>query len=137
MPNLHLVCLETELKPGERIIINVGKRSIGVFNLKGEFFAILNICPHQLAPLAEGKIRGYCPPGEVGAFKYEREGEIIRCPWHGWEFDIKTGKSIFNPHKVKTASYPVKVREATESEEDKSIETFATKIIDRQVFVEA
>ena len=138
MPTLHLVCDEMELKPGDRKIITAGKRSIGVFNVKGEFFAILNICPHQLAPLAEGQVKGFCPPGPVGHFSYEREGEIIRCPWHGWEFDIKTGKSIFNPHKVKTASYPVRVQETEHfSETEKSVETFRTQIVNRQIFVEA
>ncbi len=110
MPSLHFVCSESELQPGGRKIIQVGRRSIGVFNVHGTYHALLNVCPHQLAPLCEGRICGYSPPSEVGEYRFEREGEIIRCPWHGWEFDITTGRSIFNPHEVRTASYAVAVK---------------------------
>jgi 3-phenylpropionate/trans-cinnamate dioxygenase ferredoxin subunit len=68
----------------------------------------------------------------VGEFHYEREGEIVRCPWHGWEFDIKTGRSIFNPHKVRTASYPVVVQA-----EEQSVETFPVQVEDQALYVEA
>lgn len=127
MPSPHTVCRMDELPPGHKKIVQIGKKSIGVFNIAGEFFALLNVCPHQLAPLCEGRICGYSPPSEVGEFKWEREGEIIRCPWHGWEFDIKTGKSIFNPHGVRTASYPVQLEE--------QVETFPVEVKDTLVVV--
>ena len=53
-------------------------------------------------------------------YNYERDGEILVCPWHRWEFDIKTGKSVFNPHKLKVKTYPVTV----EKEEEPKIETY-------------
>jgi len=127
MPSPHTVCRMDELPPGQRKIVQIGKKSIGVFNVAGEYFALLNVCPHQMAPLCEGRICGYSPPSEVGEFKWEREGEIIRCPWHGWEFDIKTGKSIFNPHRVRTASYPVQL--------DEQVETFPVNVSDKLVVV--
>lgn len=127
MPSPHVVCRMDELPPGQRKIVQIGKKSIGVFNVAGEYFALLNVCPHQMAPLCEGRICGYSPPSEVGEFKWEREGEIIRCPWHGWEFDIKTGKSIFNPHRVRTASYPVQLEE--------QVETFPVEVKDTLVVV--
>jgi nitrite reductase/ring-hydroxylating ferredoxin subunit len=126
MPTPHTVCRADELPPGTKKIIQIGKKSIGVFNIADEYFALLNVCPHQMAPLCEGRICGYSPPSDVGEFKWEREGEIIRCPWHGWEFDIKTGKSIFNPHRVRTASYPAGITE-------ESVETFPVEI--KQTFV--
>jgi 3-phenylpropionate/trans-cinnamate dioxygenase ferredoxin subunit len=46
------------------------------------------------------------PPGE---YKYGRSGEIMRCPWHGWEFDILTGKSIYDPNKCLVRTYEVTV----------------------------
>jgi len=101
------VCHISELPPGARKIIDADGRSIGVFNVHGEFFALRNVCPHQFAPLCQGKLTGYCEPSPVGEFHWAREGEIIRCPWHAWEFDIKTGRSIFDPQKVRTKSYPV------------------------------
>lgn len=128
MPTAHPVCRTDELPPGGKKIIQIGNKSIGVFNISGEYYALLNVCPHQMAPLCEGRICGYSPPSDVGEFKWEREGEIIRCPWHGWEFDIKTGKSIFNPHRVRTASYPVQVEETP-------VETFPVEIQSSSVLV--
>jgi len=105
----HRVCRVEELPPGERKIVQIGKLSIGVFNLKGTYYALRNACPHQLAPLCLGQVCGTALPSKVGEYRYGREGEIVRCPWHGWEFDIKTGQSVFNPHKVKARSYEVAV----------------------------
>lgn len=133
MAQRHIVCRAEELPPGARKIIQVGRKSIGVFNINGEYFAVLNVCPHQLAPLCEGRICGNTPNSPVGEYLLEREGEIIRCPWHGWEFDIKTGRSIFNPHRVRTATYRVKLEE----QEDPSVETFSVKEEDKLVILEA
>jgi 3-phenylpropionate/trans-cinnamate dioxygenase ferredoxin subunit len=120
----YVVCEASEMKPGERKLIDADGKSIGVFNVNGEYYALRNICPHQFAPLCQGKVTGYCAPSEVGTFSWQRDGEIIRCPWHAWEFDIKDGRSIFNPHRVRTKSYDVKV----ESREEPSVETFAAKV---------
>jgi 3-phenylpropionate/trans-cinnamate dioxygenase ferredoxin subunit len=137
----HYVCRTEELPMGQRRIVRIGSKSIGVFNVGGEFFALLNVCPHQFAPLCEGRICGYNAPSRVGEFLHEREGEILRCPWHGWEFDIKTGRSIFNPHRVRTARYEVRVEPAPGTaprahEEDPGIETFPVRLEGGGVFVE-
>lgn len=110
MTSRHEICPVSDLEPGTRIIVEVGGRSIGVFNIDGEFYALKNVCPHQLAPLCEGEITGLVTAEHVGEYNWERDGEIIRCPWHHWAFDIKTGESRFNPHKVKTKSYDVEVK---------------------------
>lgn len=131
---LHPVCPAEEIRPGEKTIVEVEGKSIGIFNVGGEFFALRNICPHQFAPLCEGKVTGLCEPSPVGEFRWAREGEIIRCPWHAWEFDIKTGKSIFNPHKVRTKSYPVTVAPAGAGEEP-TVETYPVMITENMVFL--
>jgi nitrite reductase/ring-hydroxylating ferredoxin subunit len=120
----HTVCRVGELPPGERKIVEVGGRSIGVFNVGGEFYALRNSCPHQAAPLCRGSVKGMAKPGEPGEYVWEREGEILRCPWHGWEFDIKTGGSIYNPHKTRVRSYEVTVEE----EEEESVETYPVTV---------
>lgn len=101
------VCSTSELAPGERIVIEAKSRSIGVFNVDGEYYALNNICPHQMAPLCEGQITGHVESDGVGDYSLVREGEIIQCPWHGWKFDIRDGRSIFNPHAMKTSTYDV------------------------------
>jgi len=125
------VCPAAELPPGERKIVTIGNKSIGVFNIAGEYHALLNVCPHQFAPLCEGTVTGYCSPSKVGEYHFEREGEIIRCPWHGWEFDLKTGRSIFNPHTVRTGSYVAGVETP-----DPGVETFPAGVEGAMVYVE-
>lgn len=132
---LHRVCKAAELPPGQRKIIEVEGKSIGVFNLQGSYYALRNLCPHQFAPLCLGKVTGYCETSPVGEFHWVREGEIVRCPWHAWEFDIKTGRSIFNPHKVRTKSYPVSLEKDQPEEEDASVESYAVSVEEDTVFV--
>ncbi len=105
----HVVGRVTELPPGERTIVEAEGRSIGVFNVHGRFFALRNSCPHQAAPLCLGPIKGMTLPSRPGEYVWARDGEILRCPWHGWEFDITTGRSIFNPHKTRVKTYEVTV----------------------------
>ncbi len=145
MPTAHPVCRAAELQPGGRKIIEAAGRSIGVFNVNGKFYALKNVCPHQLAPLCLGNITGTTLPSAVGEYKYAREGEIIRCPWHGWEFDITTGKSIVNPHKVRVATYKVTVEPANggppqeceirSDQPDPAVETYDVTVEDGMVFL--
>lgn len=139
MSKHHRICRVEELPPGARKIVEIDGKSIGVFNVHGEFHALRNICPHQFAPLCLGKITGHNAPSNVGEYNWCREGEIVRCPWHGWEFDIKTGRSVFNPHKVRTKSYPVAITpegaEACHEAEDPSVETFPISVKSEVVYV--
>ena len=121
----HVVGRISELPPGERKIVEVEGRSIGVFNVHGQFYALRNRCPHQAAPLCLGAIKGMTLPGKPGEYIWAREGEILRCPWHGWEFDITTGRSIFNPHKTRVKSY-----EVTVEPQDEAVETYAVSVED-------
>lgn len=127
----HIVATVAELPPGERRIVEAEGRSIGVFNVHGRFYALRNRCPHQAAPLCLGAVKGMAMPSQPGEYVWAREGEIIRCPWHGWEFDITTGRSIFNPHRVRVATYEVTV-EAADAEQ---VETYPVTVDDGLVVV--
>jgi 3-phenylpropionate/trans-cinnamate dioxygenase ferredoxin subunit len=105
----HVVAAVDEIPPGRRKIVEVAGRSIGVFNVGGEFFALRNRCPHQGGPLCEGKQWGLLTARVPGEFEYGREGEIIGCGWHGWEFDIRTGQSWCEPERLRVRAYQVSV----------------------------
>ncbi|MDQ3669665.1 MAG: Rieske (2Fe-2S) protein [Actinomycetota bacterium] len=102
------VCGEGELAPGERVIRDVDGLSVGVFNVCGKFYALHNRCPHRGGALCRGPVTGTALPTSDFEFVYGREGEILRCAWHGWEFDIKTGKSLVDP-RTRAKTYPVEV----------------------------
>lgn len=133
----HVVGRVGELPVGARRIVEVEGRSIGVFNVGGTFHALRNRCPHQAAPLCLGSIKGMTLPSKPGEYVWARDGEILRCPWHGWEFDILTGRSIFNPHKTRVRSYEVTVEpecsasvntHTSADDDDESVETFAVTV---------
>ena len=97
-----------DIPPGSREIVQLNGRQIGVFNINGKFYALQNICPHQGAPICLGDIEGTNEPSAPNEFDWQRSGEILRCPWHGWEFDLLTGVSLFDP-KVKVKQYSVEI----------------------------
>ncbi len=128
----HVVGRVSEIPPGERRIVELEGRSIGVFNVNGTYYALRNRCPHQGAPLCLGSVQGTAVESRPGEYVWEREGEILRCPWHGWEFDITTGRSIFNPHKIRVRRYRVDV---DTGESGEGVATFPTSIEDGLVLV--
>lgn len=125
----HYVCRVEDLPPGSHQIVDVAGVSIGVFNVDGNFHALLNRCPHKAAPLCRGRVTGLVTGDRSGDFQFERDGEIIRCPWHGWEFDITTGCSVFNPHRIRTRSFPVSIEVgAPPATEDEAVPVFPTSV---------
>ena len=105
----HVIAPVDELPPGTRKFLTIDERPIAIFNIKGEFFGLLNRCPHQGAALCEGPLIGLAQSSDPGEIEYTKLGEIIRCPWHGWEFDIRTGQSYCDPKRFRARAYPVNV----------------------------
>lgn len=110
------VASASEIPLGARKVVQVaGIGQVGVFNVGGSFYALKNVCPHQGGPLCEGTVTGTTAAafhsGEEPELVWIREGEILRCPWHHWEFEIATGKVLFGP-RWRVASYEVSARPA-------------------------
>ena len=122
----HIISKVSDFPIGERKIIEIDNRSIGVFNVKGNYFALRNICPHQGGPLCIGPVRGTMDSQKPHQIQYVKDGEIIVCPWHCWEFDILTGRSVFNPHLTRVKAYKVTVEQP--EEEDTSVETYRVTV---------
>lgn len=82
-----------ELGPGQGRTVDVNGQSVAVFNVGGQFFAIHNTCLHRGGPLGEGTL----------------EGNVVTCPWHGWEYDVATGQCVTNPN-AKLSCFKVAVQ---------------------------
>lgn len=100
MPERHHVASTDEVPIGARKIVHINGKSIGVFNVNGRYVAILNLCPHAFAPICAGKVGGTTLKSAPGDFKWGRDNEIIKCPWHGWEFDLLSGSCLTDKRRL-------------------------------------
>jgi nitrite reductase (NADH) small subunit len=82
-----------EITPGTIREFQVEGRAIAVANVEGKFYAINNTCLHRGGPLGQGAMNG----------------KVVTCPWHGWQYDVTTGKVTQNP-AVGVDCYPIEVR---------------------------
>lgn len=87
----HRVATVDELGE-EPVAVDIGDKRIALFRSNGEIFALDETCPHRGAPLHQGEVRG----------------GIVTCPWHQWQFELRSGCSPVNPLS-KVATYPVRV----------------------------
>jgi 3-phenylpropionate/trans-cinnamate dioxygenase ferredoxin subunit len=104
-----IVARAGEIPPGGRKVVEVEGVEIGVFNVGGEYFAFRNRCPHQGGPLCQGALWGFVMSDGPGSARLVREGEVLKCPWHAWEYDIRTGQSWYQAAKPRARRYPVRV----------------------------
>lgn len=74
--------------------VMAGERVVALFNVGGQFHAMDGVCPHAGGPLGDGVLTG----------------STITCPWHGWQFDVTTGKHCLN-QRIEHTRYPVKVEQ--------------------------
>src|SRR6201982_1315222 len=72
----------SEVGPGSIREVQLGGTTIAVANVGGSFYAINNTCLHRGGPLGQGSL----------------EGKVVTCPWHGWQYDVSTGKTVQNPN---------------------------------------
>ena len=98
---------------GRAMTAIVDGREIAIFHTAGGFFALDNTCPHQGAPLCRGEIVSRLVAPTPGEYRLTRSGEMIRCPWHCWEFDIRTGQSLCDPKSVQARAFDVAVEQGT------------------------
>ena len=133
----HAVAKLDELPPGSRKIVLVAGRSIGVFNVDGELFAVRNTCPHQGASLCLGELYGVLESPAPGEYRYDGSTVMLRCPWHGWEFDLRTGLSWCDPARMRVRRYEVTVGPGGRAAGPYTAETYpVTQGPGEQVFVE-
>jgi nitrite reductase (NADH) small subunit len=89
------VATTSELPAGSSKEVEVDGRVVALFNVSGRILAMDGICPHQGGPLVEGEI----------------EGSSVTCPWHGWQFDLESGRNVYDP-SLAQCTYEAKVEGA-------------------------
>lgn len=92
MAEFVTVAQKDELKPGECKVVEANGRTLALYNIDGAFYATDNTCLHRGGPLGEGEL----------------DGQIITCPWHGWQYDVTSGENTFDPN-TKVEAFEVKV----------------------------
>lgn len=110
MATEYVVANTRDLPVGAHILVEIGGREFGVFNVKGEYYALANACFHQNGPLCGGAVTGttICDEGTNWKTAWDLDGEVIVCPWHSLEFHIPTGRCLAYPNR-RVPTYPVRV----------------------------
>ena len=101
-----------EFAAGAFKIVQIKGREFGVIRLpSGEFRTIRNACPHKAAPICAGIVGGTMLPSEPGKLEFSMAGEVLVCPWHGYEFDLNNGRELFVDAPEQLRLFPTTVRE--------------------------
>jgi nitrite reductase (NADH) small subunit len=88
-------------------IVDVNGRPVGVISVGEEFFAISDRCPHMGASMCTGSLSGTFVAAGPHEYVFGKADRVIRCPWHGWEFDLESGRSLLEPQRVGLKTYQV------------------------------
>lgn len=83
-----------EIPPGTAKELTVAGRVLALYHVDGQFYVLDGICPHAGGPLGNGEL----------------QGNVVTCPWHGWQFDVTTGRHCLTPN-IQQPVFPVKVEE--------------------------
>jgi nitrite reductase/ring-hydroxylating ferredoxin subunit len=115
-----VVARVSDFPAGDRRIVRVGRRSIGVFHVGDKFYALNNHCPHQGGPLCLGRTASTTTSDRPGDYQM-RDDLFLACPWHGWEYDITTGQSYLNPGEPGVRGYGVSVTAGASLDGEKGV----------------
>jgi len=88
------VATASDVPPGSGIVTTANDKEYAVFNVNGAFHVIDNTCMHRGGPLGEGEL----------------EGDVVTCPWHAWQYNVKTGTWL-TKEGVKVGCYEAKVED--------------------------
>jgi len=99
-----------EFEDGEVTIVAVDGREIGIVRWADEVFALANLCAHQRGPLCRGRLAPRLQASEPGTMELGAGAPVLACPWHGWEFDVRTGLALWD-EQYRVRTYPTHVDE--------------------------
>jgi nitrite reductase/ring-hydroxylating ferredoxin subunit len=106
-----------EIGPIESFVIDrprtveIEGRTLVIVRTPSGFFSLGNRCPHQGGPICHGRITGTMLPSAANEYVYGEDGQVVRCPWHGYEFSIRTGESIAGTVRGRIPVFEIEVRD--------------------------
>lgn len=112
MATWHKIAETAEFETdGDRVIREIEGVEIAVFRIEGDYHAIANYCIHQAGPLCDGELTGRVTVDKSDwSWKYDDTERYVLCPWHGWLFDVTTGKNV-DVERYAVPTYNVEVRD--------------------------
>jgi nitrite reductase (NADH) small subunit len=107
---IHRVGALADFAEGTITTVELEERSIGIVNAGGSIYAVLNVCPHALARICGGRLTGTFLPSDPGTAVWGMQGRILRCPWHGFEFDLADqGRTVFTSFQARVRMFAVTI----------------------------
>jgi nitrite reductase (NADH) small subunit len=103
---LRIGTVEEVRRDGCRVV-DVDGRPVGVISVGDEFFAVSDRCPHMGASMCTGSLSGTMVAAGPHELVYGMADRVLRCPWHGWEFDLESGRSLLEPARFGLRTYRV------------------------------
>lgn len=102
----------SDFAEGTVTVTQVGKQEIGVIRWDGALFAVRNVCPHQSGPVCSGQLLPLLTAPQAGTAGLTRDARrpVLTCPWHAWEFDLHTGRALWNA-RYRLRTYPIEVHD--------------------------
>ncbi len=133
----HIAARVDEIPPGSRKKVAIAGRDIALFNIAGDFFALGDKCPHESGSLCAGRIIGLAEADEPGKYRLSRDGEFVKCSWHGWEFDIRTGQSWCDPANTRVRAYEASIEPGAALIKGPYVaETYAVRVEENYVVID-
>jgi 3-phenylpropionate/trans-cinnamate dioxygenase ferredoxin subunit len=107
----HVVAAAVDLPPGAQMRAEAAGRALAIFNVGGRLYAVRDVCPHKGAPLSSGVVVGTLTAPHPGEYRFDETCAHLRCPWHGWEYDLASGQSWYEADAKHVRTYPVSVED--------------------------
>lgn len=104
------VCAESDLERDGKVLVELNGTTVLVLKVGDQLYALRDRCPHNGGPLHLGRVGGTLVPSKPSEYVYGLEGQVIRCPWHKWEYDLVGGCSLTD-RRIRLKMYDVEVRD--------------------------
>ena len=107
----HTACQLDDIPDGTMKAVDLGERRVLLVRHGQQVLAVRDVCPHQGARLSEGVLTGARVSAAVGDYRLTKTGQVVRCPWHNWEYDVADGRCLDPSVRLRVATYEVEIED--------------------------